>query len=286
MCHVRTAVQWGARPHQGAPPPQPLPRAGAAAVRAVRPARPARALQAGARAARAGQCAASACSACQCLKPPRARLQAWDWQHQQLERALAARQQGGGAGPADALFIMQHEPVYTLGTGSSEGHVLFDPAASCVPLYRTERGGEVTYHGPGQVGLRACVHSRLPPRRQLRPSQHPARPTSLWPHAYAAPAAPRTVPPHACVHAARDVPAAAPGRPRLARASGFARVHEEVRGQPCDTRAACGCAGNGPCCRLRPARSTVVHRALLCGAACGAHHCGARGAMCAAWRRW
>lgn len=81
--------------------------------------------------------------------------QAWQWQHRQLERTLAERAQGGTG--SDALFIMQHRPVYTLGTGSSKDHLLFDPSTSRIPLYRTERGGEVTYHGPGQVrqGLQA-----------------------------------------------------------------------------------------------------------------------------------
>lgn len=51
----------------------------------------------------------------------------------------------------DSLFLLQHPPVYTLGAGSSPEHLLFDPQASLIPLHRTERGGEVTYHGPGQV---------------------------------------------------------------------------------------------------------------------------------------
>jgi hypothetical protein len=46
---------------------------------------------------------------------------------------------------------LQHPPVYTLGAGSSEEHVKFDLQQPPHRLYRTERGGEVTYHGPGQV---------------------------------------------------------------------------------------------------------------------------------------
>lgn len=49
------------------------------------------------------------------------------------------------------LFPRQHPPVYTLGAGSNEGHVKFNLDNPPHPLYRTERGGEVTYHGPGQV---------------------------------------------------------------------------------------------------------------------------------------
>jgi hypothetical protein len=50
------------------------------------------------------------------------------------------------AGPppvAGALLLVQHPPVYTLGAGSSLAHLGFDPAAPPLPLFRTERGGEV-----------------------------------------------------------------------------------------------------------------------------------------------
>ncbi|WP_204104337.1 MULTISPECIES: lipoyl(octanoyl) transferase LipB [Spirulina sp. CCY15215] len=51
----------------------------------------------------------------------------------------------------DVLLLLEHPPVYTLGTGSSEDFLKFDPQRSKWELYRTERGGEVTYHCPGQL---------------------------------------------------------------------------------------------------------------------------------------
>ena len=51
----------------------------------------------------------------------------------------------------DRLLLLEHPPVYTLGTGSDEGFLRFDPAYGSEALYRTERGGEVTYHCPGQL---------------------------------------------------------------------------------------------------------------------------------------
>lgn len=51
----------------------------------------------------------------------------------------------------DTVIMLQHEPVYTLGTKSTLDNLKFDPNESPVSLFRTERGGEVTYHGPGQV---------------------------------------------------------------------------------------------------------------------------------------
>lgn len=49
---------------------------------------------------------------------------------------------------SDELWIVEHPPVFTLGLGADRGHVL---AAHDVPVVQTDRGGEVTYHGPGQV---------------------------------------------------------------------------------------------------------------------------------------
>lgn len=54
------------------------------------------------------------------------------------------------APPRDTLILLQHPSVYTLGAGSSTAHLHFDPESPPHPLHRTERGGEVTYHGPGQ----------------------------------------------------------------------------------------------------------------------------------------
>jgi len=51
----------------------------------------------------------------------------------------------------DAFILLQHKPVYTLGRGSTLANLKFDPENTSHELYRTERGGEVTYHGPGQV---------------------------------------------------------------------------------------------------------------------------------------
>lgn len=49
----------------------------------------------------------------------------------------------------DELWIVEHPPVYTLGLGADRGHLL--AGASTIPVVQTDRGGEVTYHGPGQV---------------------------------------------------------------------------------------------------------------------------------------
>jgi lipoyl(octanoyl) transferase len=51
----------------------------------------------------------------------------------------------------DTLILLEHPPTYTLGQGASLDFLKFDPATSPHSLYRIERGGEVTYHAPGQL---------------------------------------------------------------------------------------------------------------------------------------
>ena len=52
------------------------------------------------------------------------------------------------AEPADQLWIVEHPPVYTLGQAGKPEHILRDVGIPVVPI---DRGGQVTYHGPGQV---------------------------------------------------------------------------------------------------------------------------------------
>ena len=70
---------------------------------------------------------------------------ALDWQR----RELTARRENPDLD--DLLILLEHPPVYTLGQGSSLEFLKFDPAESSHLLHRTERGGEVTYHCPGQL---------------------------------------------------------------------------------------------------------------------------------------
>lgn len=57
----------------------------------------------------------------------------------------------------DELWIVEHPPVYTLGLGADRGHVL---APHAIPVVQTDRGGEVTYHGPGQVVIYLLIDLR------------------------------------------------------------------------------------------------------------------------------
>jgi lipoyl(octanoyl) transferase len=61
------------------------------------------------------------------------------------------------AGTADELWLLEHPPVFTLGMAADPGHVL---AAGDTPVVQTDRGGQVTYHGPGQLVLYALLDLR------------------------------------------------------------------------------------------------------------------------------
>lgn len=52
------------------------------------------------------------------------------------------------AAAADELWLLEHEPVFTLGQNGRREHIL---APGSIPVVAVDRGGQVTYHGPGQV---------------------------------------------------------------------------------------------------------------------------------------
>lgn len=49
---------------------------------------------------------------------------------------------------ADEIWLLEHPPVFTLGLNASPEHLL---APGAIPVVQTDRGGQVTYHGPGQL---------------------------------------------------------------------------------------------------------------------------------------
>ncbi|MBB3214537.1 lipoyl(octanoyl) transferase [Herbaspirillum sp. Sphag1AN] len=57
----------------------------------------------------------------------------------------------------DQLWIVEHPPVFTLGLGADQSHVL---NAHNIAVVQTDRGGEVTYHGPGQVIIYLLIDLR------------------------------------------------------------------------------------------------------------------------------
>lgn len=70
---------------------------------------------------------------------------AWSWQ----QKLVGDRKQNPDLD--DVLILLEHPPVYTLGQGSDTSSLKFDPTDGNYELHRIERGGEVTYHCPGQL---------------------------------------------------------------------------------------------------------------------------------------
>jgi lipoyl(octanoyl) transferase len=62
----------------------------------------------------------------------------------EMQRFTAAR----NATSTDEIWLLEHPPVFTLGTNADVAHVL---NAGDTPVVRTDRGGQVTWHGPGQL---------------------------------------------------------------------------------------------------------------------------------------
>jgi lipoate-protein ligase B len=71
----------------------------------------------------------------------------WELQHRLVQARRAERS-------GDVLILLEHQPVLTLGRRATESNILVSPerlAELGVQVRRVERGGDVTYHGPGQL---------------------------------------------------------------------------------------------------------------------------------------
>ena len=93
---------------------------------------------------------------------------ALEWQQ---SKAAAVRAESS----ADALALLEHPPVYTMGARGGNDHMLLsgdEVRASGADLIMTDRGGDITFHGPGQLVLYAILNLR---RRALRPVDHVRR---------------------------------------------------------------------------------------------------------------
>ena len=64
-------------------------------------------------------------------------------------RAMQAYTDGRAADTADEIWVVEHPPVYTLGVAGRPEHL--PRVANGIPVVRTDRGGQITYHGPGQA---------------------------------------------------------------------------------------------------------------------------------------
>lgn len=86
--------------------------------------------------------------------PAPARPPTWTVRHlgrlpyEPVWRAMQALTDSRGEHTGDELWLVEHDPVFTLGQAGKPEHVL---AAGDIPVLQVDRGGQVTYHGPGQL---------------------------------------------------------------------------------------------------------------------------------------
>jgi lipoyl(octanoyl) transferase len=92
-------------------------------------------------------------AACRAAIVRRLGLVPYDTAYDDMRRFTAART----AATADELWVLEHPPVYTLGQAGKNEHLLRPTA---IPVRRIDRGGQITYHGPGQVVVYALVDLR------------------------------------------------------------------------------------------------------------------------------
>jgi lipoyl(octanoyl) transferase len=81
----------------------------------------------------------------------------YDRAYADMRRFTAAR----GAATPDELWLLEHPPVYTIGQAGRLDHLLRETA---IPVARVDRGGQITFHGPGQLIAYALLDLR---RREL-----------------------------------------------------------------------------------------------------------------------
>ncbi len=72
-------------------------------------------------------------------------------------RAMQRFTDARDANTADELWFLEHPPVFTLGMNGKPEHVL---AAGDIPVVQIDRGGQVTYHGPGQLVVYPLIDLR------------------------------------------------------------------------------------------------------------------------------
>ena len=63
-----------------------------------------------------------------------------------------------GAHSPDQVWLLQHPPVYTLGLAAREAHL--PKSETGIPVIKTDRGGQITYHGPGQIVIYTLLDLR------------------------------------------------------------------------------------------------------------------------------
>tara|TARA_B110000495_G_C22973556_1_gene571606 strand:+ start:850 stop:1500 length:651 start_codon:yes stop_codon:yes gene_type:complete len=76
-------------------------------------------------------------------------LKVWDFQKELYHKALDLKKENLSV--ENTLIFCEHPPVYTLGKSGNESNLLFSKELLGAEVYRIERGGDITFHGEGQL---------------------------------------------------------------------------------------------------------------------------------------
>ena len=80
------------------------------------------------------------------MKPDQAVIK--DLGKKQYKETFSAMKDFVAMGGDESIWMLEHDPVFTLGTAADPKHIL---KRTDIDIFQTDRGGEVTYHGPGQL---------------------------------------------------------------------------------------------------------------------------------------
>ena len=101
-------------------------------------------------------------------------------EYEPVWRAMQSFTDGRDINTPDELWLVEHPPVFTQGQAGRAEHVL---APGDIPIVQTDRGGQVTYHGPGQLVGYLLLDLRrlgLSPRLRTALTQRFALCASVW----------------------------------------------------------------------------------------------------------
>lgn len=75
----------------------------------------------------------------------------WKFQKSLMKRCVLEKRSGDVT--TDSIIVVQHPPIYTLGRGGAVSNIVGNKFTNHSPIraVRVERGGEITFHGPGQI---------------------------------------------------------------------------------------------------------------------------------------
>ena len=97
------------------------------------------------------------------LKPDQAVIK--DLGKQQYQKTFYAMKDFVAMGSDESIWMLEHDPVFTLGTAADQKHIL---KKTDIDIFQADRGGEVTYHGPGQLVIYFLLNIK---KRNLGPKK-------------------------------------------------------------------------------------------------------------------